>query len=588
MKIASCINGRHLTTRPLAGDDFQIVCILNGAFRITTLLCAIPVWVLIFQVRLSGTEMMPGGQPFWCESEEIPELWALYAGPPAAAAQQQVLSDSSSFNDDDDGLDDATKHQLRSMVIPFSLYLTVSLLYNILDIVLSLAIWNAAAIGTPVEPRGRDRALVSMVWAKMTVLNLLLFTVLGSGIYLTYSGRVYNYGCSSQDKQAVLQYESTIWYGLFSVSMAIYAVEILLWPCTIMNQVGHAIALQGRQSSLFRRLGRFLWDEEDTSCAQCIGCCIQCIRCLSCNRLGGGNIEAKHDLADAAIAFMNFMNAEVNFGIVLSDIYIAFKLVDRKHREMRYKLSKQARKDKEQKEKCEIGECGEESNNNNISSPIDDVNFSINYADIINRRVLSENNATDVYLLRHGARYSQYAQGVYKEYPRALLQAGLLDGGWDGLYSPWKPGEGDKHSLLSTFRLTEFGFRCTALIYANFTNKVVATPYCILLDEMEQTLVVVIRGSVTLEDLVTDMQWSSIELNRVGERVGFDGRGKYAHRGMLTNSKWIYNDIHRQEIVSYILRDDKNNPYRDYNLVITGHSLGGGCAAILTIMFKPM
>eukprot|EP00986_Skeletonema_menzelii_P010575 scaffold5186_cov152-Skeletonema_menzelii.AAC.2 len=584
MKIATCANGRRLTTRPLAGDDFQLVCILNGAFRIVTLLCNIPVWVLIFSVRLSGTELMPGGQPFWCRSDQV-DLWTLYVIPAADAAQHQQVG--SSFGDED-ALDDETKHQLRSMIIPFSLYLSVSLLYNILDIILSLAIWNAAAIGTPVEPRGRERSLASMVWIKIIVLNLLLCTVLGSGIYLTYSGRLYNYGCSSNHKQAVEHYETSIWYGLFSASMVVYAVELLMWPCVIVNQVGHFIAVQGRQTSLFRRLGR-LGDEEGC-CAQCIFCCIQCIRWLSCNRMGGGSIEAKHDLADAAIAFMNFMNAEVNFGIVLSDIYVAFKLLDRKHREVRYKLSKQARMDKKQTRKCEMGESGDESNNNGVdddtSSPIDNVNFSVNYADVLNRRMLSEDDATDMYLLRKGARYSQYARGVYTDYPRALLQAGLLDGGWDGLYSPWKLG--DKHSLLSTFRLTEFGFHSTALIYANFLNNVAATPYCILLDEIERTLVIVIRGSVTLEDLVTDLQFSAIELNRVGEIVGFDGRGKYCHRGMLTNSKWIYNDIHKQKIVSDVLRDGKNNPYRDYNLVITGHSLGGSCAAILTIMFKPM
>jgi hypothetical protein len=69
---------------------------------------------------------------------------------------------------DEQNFDEATKHQLRAMVIPFSLYLTVSLLYNLLDIVLILAIWNAAAIGTPVEPRGREKALVSMQWIKLT------------------------------------------------------------------------------------------------------------------------------------------------------------------------------------------------------------------------------------------------------------------------------------------------------------------------------------------------------------------------------------------------------------------------------------
>ena len=578
MKVAMCGNGRRLTTRPFAGDDFQIICILNGAFRLISLVCVIPVWVMIFEFRLSGGTLMPDDQPFWCRSDEI-DLWSLHVSPPTElptelAEQQQLVGK----------IDDATRHHIRSMIIPFSLFLIVSLLYNVLDVVLSLAIWNAAATGTPVEPRGREKALVSMFWVKMIFMNLLLLTVLYSGIYLTHSGRMFNYGCSPLSHDAVEYYESTRWYGLFCASMAIYAVELLMLPCAILNQIGHACALHSRQVSLFR-LSHL--EDEEGSCAQCVGCCIQCIRCLSCNRLGGGNIKAKNDLKDAAIAFMNFMNNEVNFDIVLSDIYVAFKLLDRKRREVRYKLGKQAKIDKKQKN-AELGNSemgsGDESNNN-TSSPTNAVNFSVNYADVLNRTVLSNNDESDMYLLRQGARYSQYAQGVYKEYQHALVQAGLLDGGRDGVYLPWKPG--DQHSLLSTFRLAEFGFPSTALVYANSTNKVMATPYCILIDEVERTVVVVIRGSLTLEDLVTDLQWSAIELNRAGERVGFDGNGKYSHRGILTNSKWIYNDIHRRKIVFDVLRDDKNNPFRGYNLIITGHSLGGGCAAMLAYMFKP-
>jgi hypothetical protein len=471
------------------------------------------------------------GNPSWCRYDQI-DPWTLYFT--LDGDQLEILETGyQNVGDVSHG-----EHHVKQMVIPFSLYLIISLLYNALDIILSLAIWNAAAIGTPVEPRGREKALVSMVWIKITFMNLLLLAVLGSGIFLTYTGREYNYGCDVH-QNSVEYYENSIWYGFFSASMAVYAVELLMWPCIIMNQVGNAIALQSRRISLIRS---GLTDDKEGFCAQCIGCCIQCIRFLSCNRMGGGSIKAKSDLRDAAVAFMDFFNHEANLDIVLSDVYVAFKLIHRKRREKKYKLSKQAKLDNAQS-KAELGNRvigdGDKSNR---SSPASAIHFSGQYASILNRTVLSGTDATDMFLLRQGARYSQYSMGVYKNYPLALLREGLLDR-WDGLYSPWKPG--DQHSLLSTIRLAEFGFPKTALIYANFTNKVMATPYCILLDDAECTLVVVIRGSVTLEDLVTDLQWSAIELDRAGERVGFDGRGKYCHRGILVNSKWIYNDIHR-------------------------------------------
>ena len=240
MKVAMCGNGRRLTTRPFAGDDFQIICILNGAFRLISLVCVIPVWVMIFEFRLSGGTLMPDDQPFWCRSDEI-DLWSLHVSPPTElptelAEQQQLVGK----------IDDATRHHIRSMIIPFSLFLIVSLLYNVLDVVLSLAIWNAAATGTPVEPRGREKALVSMFWVKMIFMNLLLLTVLYSGIYLTHSGRMFNYGCSPLSHDAVEYYESTRWYGLFCASMAINAVELLMLPCAILNQIGPVPCIAGK------------------------------------------------------------------------------------------------------------------------------------------------------------------------------------------------------------------------------------------------------------------------------------------------------------------------------------------------------
>src|SRR5210317_1255448 len=188
MKVASCANGRRLTTRPFSGDDFQLLCILNGAFRLVTLVCTIPIWVKIFEYRLHGEKLYDsGGRPTWCRDVEI-DPWGLYMSP--ASINSQMWVDASSMTDD------VMKHQMRQMMVPFSLYLTVSLLYNILDIILSLAVWNAAAIGTPVEPGKREPTLVSMVWIKIAFMNLLLLTVLSSGVYLTHAGRQYNYGCS--------------------------------------------------------------------------------------------------------------------------------------------------------------------------------------------------------------------------------------------------------------------------------------------------------------------------------------------------------------------------------------------------------
>ena len=117
MKVASCANGRRLTTRPFAGDDFQLLCILNGAFRLVTLVCTIPVWVKIFDYRLRGEKLYgSGGRPSWCRDVEI-DPWGLYMSPTSINSQTWV--DAYTVTNDGADVDDVMKHQIREMVYHF-------------------------------------------------------------------------------------------------------------------------------------------------------------------------------------------------------------------------------------------------------------------------------------------------------------------------------------------------------------------------------------------------------------------------------------------------------------------------------------
>ena len=86
-----------------------------------------------------------------------------------------------------------------NLIISFTYFIIASVLYSIIDIALSMATWSAASVGTPTEPRGRDKALRSVIWIKIVFMNLLLVGVLGSGIYLVAHGRRTNYGCDEGD-----------------------------------------------------------------------------------------------------------------------------------------------------------------------------------------------------------------------------------------------------------------------------------------------------------------------------------------------------------------------------------------------------
>jgi sn1-specific diacylglycerol lipase len=74
-------------------------------------------------------------------------------------------------------------------------------------------------------------------------------------------------------------------------------------------------------------------------------------------------------------------------------------------------------------------------------------------------------------------------------------------------------------------------------------------------------------------------------LDKVGQTCGFEGDGHCCHKGVLARSKWLYNDIHKTKVLKRLYSDD--SPFKDYGLVVCGHSLGAGCASVLAIMLQP-
>ena len=96
-----------------------------------------------------------------------------------------------------------------------------------------------------------------------------------------------------------------------------------------------------------------------------------------------------------------------------------------------------------------------------------------------------------------------------------------------------------------------------------------------------------IRGSWNWEDWLTSMTFRPTSLEELGTSCGFDGTNRYAHGGFLTSTKWIYDDIHENGILEKLLLD-KDSKFSNYRLRITGHSFGAACAAILSILLRPV
>jgi hypothetical protein len=58
-----------------------------------------------------------------------------------------------------------------------------------------------------------------------------------------------------------------------------------------------------------------------------------------------------------------------------------------------------------------------------------------------------------------------------------------------------------------------------------------------------KSVVVAIRGTMSLDDCIVDALAEPQELADVGKQWGFDGSGMYAHRGVVDRALWIRKDI---------------------------------------------
>ena len=89
------------------------------------------------------------------------------------------------------------------------------------------------------------------------------------------------------------------------------------------------------------------------------------------------------------------------------------------------------------------------------------------------------------------------------------------------------------------------GLKEDDIVYATFEESVIKTPYTISLDHEWKSVVVAIRGTMSMESLLADITIRPEEMKRAGEQYGFDGEGLYCHKGMLACTEWIYKDLMR-------------------------------------------
>ncbi|XP_050581951.1 diacylglycerol lipase-beta-like isoform X1 [Bombus affinis] len=115
------------------------------------------------------------------------------------------------------------------------------------------------------------------------------------------------------------------------------------------------------------------------------------------------------------------------------------------------------------------------------------------------------------------------------------------------------------------------------ILYASFKNYLCEIPFCVIADQNKNNIVIIIRGSLSLRDLITDIAAGS----NVFVCEGIPSNS-HAHSGMITAARLILKKLDDNKVLERAF-----NTYPHYDLVITGHSLGAGIGILLGFLLRP-
>ncbi|XP_071942299.1 diacylglycerol lipase-alpha-like isoform X3 [Antedon mediterranea] len=121
------------------------------------------------------------------------------------------------------------------------------------------------------------------------------------------------------------------------------------------------------------------------------------------------------------------------------------------------------------------------------------------------------------------------------------------------------------------------------IIYTTFHSAVLETPFFIAIDHEKRSVVISIRGTLSMQDCLTDCHASSTSIPVEGSTENFQ-----AHKGMVEAALYIKKRLNEDLLLTNaFMRETNRYSTQNYQLVLVGHSLGAGTATVLAILLRP-
>ncbi|KAG8191755.1 hypothetical protein JTE90_008818 [Oedothorax gibbosus] len=118
------------------------------------------------------------------------------------------------------------------------------------------------------------------------------------------------------------------------------------------------------------------------------------------------------------------------------------------------------------------------------------------------------------------------------------------------------------------------GFHPSDILHMSFSHNGTHEPaFYVAVSHPRKTLVVAVRGTMSFSDLMTDIDAGHQDFPNMGFRC---------HRGALLSAMFVQKRLQETGVLQNFFAE---NP--TYTLALTGHSLGGSVAALLSLLLRP-
>lgn len=125
------------------------------------------------------------------------------------------------------------------------------------------------------------------------------------------------------------------------------------------------------------------------------------------------------------------------------------------------------------------------------------------------------------------------------------------------------------------------------IVTYDWANREYQPCHFLAVDKKRQTIVLAIRGSVEMGDLVTDISGGPLNVN-IGGVAGSVHEGKHDRKHFcheMTNPGSMAAAIYVHSNTSALLKETIDR-YPNWPIFVTGHSIGGGVASLVALLLK--